>query len=141
MVPDGDGGSVPDDATRFQLELEFVQLLASAEYLHHIAQSGYLDDDKFLAFLDYLKYWKRPEYARFLRFPHCLGFLDLLTDRENEAFRANLKMSWFRDLVQHQQHLHWMHYAKNRMASPAGLVEGPGGGEGAGASEGAGPAA
>ncbi|KAG7670665.1 hypothetical protein KSW81_003221 [Nannochloris sp. 'desiccata'] len=73
-----------DDATgcnprqRFQLELEFVQCLASPHYLNFLAQSRYLDDPAFLAFLEYLKYWKQPEYARFILYPHAIYFLDLL---------------------------------------------------------------
>lgn len=51
---------------RFQLELEFVQSLASPHYLNFLAQSLYLDDPAFIAFLEYLKYWKQPEYARFV---------------------------------------------------------------------------
>ncbi|CAN0333373.1 unnamed protein product, partial [Laminaria digitata] len=31
-----------------------------------LAQSGYLDDSAFLRFLEYLQYFKRPEYAKFI---------------------------------------------------------------------------
>lgn len=31
-----------------------------------LAQSGYLDDAAFLRFLDYLQYFKRPQYAKFI---------------------------------------------------------------------------
>lgn len=32
----------------------------------------------FLDFLRYLRYWKQPQYAKYLTYPHCLYFLDLL---------------------------------------------------------------
>eukprot|EP00581_Thalassiosira_minuscula_P007746 CAMPEP_0183710804 /NCGR_PEP_ID=MMETSP0737-20130205/6447_1 /TAXON_ID=385413 /ORGANISM="Thalassiosira miniscula, Strain CCMP1093" /LENGTH=142 /DNA_ID=CAMNT_0025939147 /DNA_START=24 /DNA_END=449 /DNA_ORIENTATION=- len=63
---------------RFELELEFVQSLASPAYLHYLATSGILYQSSFLDFLRYLRYWKQPQYAKYLLYPHCLYFLDLL---------------------------------------------------------------
>ena len=121
--------ATPDEA-RFQLELEFVQCLASPRYIHcalpcpalpvatgrrvrcvwcrgaqrvpgaealraggvapeaggsafcatGLAQNGYFDAPGFGAYLDYLQYWRRPEYARLLRYPHALAMLELLQD-------------------------------------------------------------
>lgn len=74
----------PEDAlTRFTVELEFVQALANPLYLgcetvalapqavlvvHRatladLASSTLLDDPALVAYLEYLQYWKRPEYA------------------------------------------------------------------------------
>lgn len=60
------------------LQLEFVQSLASPAYLHYLATSGILYQPEFLDFLLYLRYWKNPKYAKYLTYPHCLYFLDLL---------------------------------------------------------------
>ncbi|CAM9992864.1 unnamed protein product [Choristocarpus tenellus] len=48
------------------MELELMNCLASPEYLHYLAQNGFLDDPAFLRFLEYLQYFKRPEYAKFI---------------------------------------------------------------------------
>ncbi|CAM9680274.1 unnamed protein product [Sphacelaria rigidula] len=90
---------------RFEMELELMNCLASPEYLHYLAQGGYLDDRAFLRFLEYLQYFKRPEYAKFITYPHCLAMLDLLVN--NPAFRKEIAHVSFRDFVHQQQFLHW----------------------------------
>uniref|UniRef100_A0A182MA23 Mediator of RNA polymerase II transcription subunit 31 n=1 Tax=Anopheles culicifacies TaxID=139723 RepID=A0A182MA23_9DIPT len=70
---------------RFQVELEFVQCLANPNYLH--SQRGYFKDAAFVNYLKYLLYWKEPEYAKYLKFPMCLYFLDLL---QYEHFRREI---------------------------------------------------
>lgn len=76
-----------DDEQRFQIELEFVQCLANPWYLNRmlgerisqnkervdslcgcidLAQQQYFKDDAFIRYLEYLQYWKKPEYARFV---------------------------------------------------------------------------
>jgi mediator of RNA polymerase II transcription subunit 31 len=57
--------------TRFRKELEFLQCLCNVDYLHctfHsvLAHAQFFDDPDFLRFLDYLAYWRRPEYSRFV---------------------------------------------------------------------------
>lgn len=91
--------------TRFEMELELMNCLASPEYLHYLAQGGYLDDPAFLRFLEYLQYFKRPEYAKFITYPHCLAMLDLLVN--NPPFRKEIAHVSFRDFVHQQQFLHW----------------------------------
>ncbi|CAM9575340.1 unnamed protein product [Ectocarpus fasciculatus] len=101
--------------TRFEMELELMNCLASPEYLHYLAQSGYLDDRGFIRFLEYLQYFKRPEYAKFItcqfemkkcrRYPHSLAMLDLLIN--NPPFRKEIAHVSFRDFVHQQQFLHW----------------------------------
>ncbi|KAL7534240.1 hypothetical protein ACHAXR_005747 [Thalassiosira sp. AJA248-18] len=70
--------SISLPSNRFELELEFVQSLASPAYLHYLATSGILYQSAFLDFLRYLRYWKQPQFAKYLLYPHCLYFLDLL---------------------------------------------------------------
>ncbi|KAJ6257114.1 Mediator of RNA polymerase II transcription subunit [Drechslerella dactyloides] len=69
----------PDDKTRFEMELEFVQCLANPFYLNYLAQSKYLQDEPFLRYIEYLDYWRQPEYVKFLVYPSfTLNALDLL---------------------------------------------------------------
>lgn len=77
-----------------------------------LAQNKYLENEAFLQFLSYLKYWKRKEYSRYIlwvnrfdslgsasrllnivclyRYPHALAVLDLL---EEELFRK-VRCTW-----------------------------------------------
>lgn len=90
--------SLPEN--RFELELEFIQALSSPAYIHFLATSRTLDDSLLLSssssslvthpqtqstlqqlqpFLHYLyETYSQPEYARFLRYPHALFFLESL---------------------------------------------------------------
>ena len=49
---------------RFVIELEFVQCLCNAGYLHYLAQKRHLEDEHFINYLRYLLYWKRPPCGR-----------------------------------------------------------------------------
>lgn len=70
------GESVEFSRRRFGIELEFVQLFADSSYLLFLAQQSYLAQPSFIAYLQYLyDTWSRPEYARYLLFPHCLTYL------------------------------------------------------------------
>lgn len=97
-------------SNRFELELEFVQCLASPAYLHHLATTGVLAEPSFLAFLEYLQYWKEPQYVKYLSYPHCLHFLNLLI--HNSTFRRELAMIPFRNFVHEQQFYSWQHRAR-----------------------------
>jgi mediator of RNA polymerase II transcription subunit 31 len=98
-------------SNRFELELEFLQCLASPAYLHHLATTGILNDTKFLAFLKYLQgYWMRPEYARFVTYPNAFYFLDLCLT--NERFRREMANVGFRNFVHEQQFYAWQHRSK-----------------------------
>jgi len=108
-------------------QLEFVQSLASPAYLHYLATSGILYQSSFLEFLRYLRYWKRTEYAKYLQYPHCLYFLDLLVPPSSdsledvvgtttggatgvdigEAFRREIAQVPFRNFVHEQQFYSW----------------------------------
>ena len=81
-----------------------------------LAQRRFFDKPAFNNFLLYLRYWKRPEYAKFIRpgslskphnnttlrkcfirYPQCLAFLDLLTDDsiKGKNFRDEMKKPEF----------------------------------------------
>ena len=50
-----EGDALPSNRDRLLIELEFVQNLANPTYLHYLAQNKYLDDEAFMAFLEYLQ--------------------------------------------------------------------------------------
>ncbi|MCL7044246.1 hypothetical protein MKW94_004604, partial [Papaver nudicaule] len=57
----------PDDGRqRFLLELEFIQCLANPTYIHYLAQNLYFEDEAFICYLKYLKYWQQAEYLKFI---------------------------------------------------------------------------
>ncbi|KAJ6218436.1 hypothetical protein RDWZM_009593 [Blomia tropicalis] len=100
-----------EDKIRLQIELEFVQCLANPNYLNYLAQRGYFKDKSFINYLDYLQYWKKPEYAKFIKYPMCLHFLDLL---QHEHFRRELTSTQCAKFIDDQIILHWHHYARKR---------------------------
>ncbi|MCJ1475038.1 hypothetical protein MMC13_003698 [Lambiella insularis] len=74
--------------TRFELELEFVALLASPPYLSHLATSKLLQQPQFVAYLKYLLYWTEPAYVKYLSYPGpTLKALELL---QQEDFRRDV---------------------------------------------------
>ena len=77
--------STINEKERYEIEFEFVQNLANVGYLQFLAQEKYFENEAFIRFLKYLRYWKRPEYMIHLRFPQCIAFLDALID--NPQFR------------------------------------------------------
>ena len=116
-------------------QLEFVQSLASPAYLHYLATSGILYQSTFLDFLRYLRYWKQPQYAKYLLYPHCLYFLDLLVPPSSdptsaddgkdgdgkgdsgEAFRREMAQVPFRNFVHEQQFYSWQFRSKHLYGS------------------------
>lgn len=108
----GGGSSVQLPENRFALELEFVQSLASPAYLHYLASmtnndgQSLLLDPRFKSFLTYLqKTWTRPEYSRYVTYPHAFYFLDLLVG--NDAFCRELAQVSFRNFCHQQQYFAW----------------------------------
>ncbi|KAF9326185.1 hypothetical protein BG006_010364 [Podila minutissima] len=95
---------------RFQIELEFVQCLSNPWYLHNLAQQGYFGQDAFVRYLDYLQYFRKPEYAKFIIYPHCLHFLTLLQHR---SFRDHLAKQDTATFVHERQYYHWQ-YLRNQ---------------------------
>jgi hypothetical protein len=86
-------------------------LVARSHFLDcaDLAQNRYFQDPAFNHFLVYLRYWKRPEYACYLRFPQCLAFLDIMTGEETSAqkFWEEMCKEKFRDFVHQQVSWHW----------------------------------
>ncbi|KAG0053164.1 hypothetical protein BGZ83_001574 [Gryganskiella cystojenkinii] len=95
---------------RFQIELEFVQCLANPWYLHNLAQQQYFNQDAFVRYLDYLQYFRKPEYAKFIIYPHCLHFLTLL---QHKSFRDSLAKQDTATFVHERQYYHWQ-YLRNQ---------------------------
>jgi len=103
----------PDDGRqRFLLELEFIQCLANPTYIHYLAQNRYFDDEAFIGYLKYLQYWQRPEYIKFIMYPHCLFFLELL---QNANFRSAMAHPTNKELAHRQQFFFWKNYRNNRL--------------------------
>ncbi|KAK3184520.1 hypothetical protein Dsin_031806 [Dipteronia sinensis] len=103
----------PDDGRqRFLLELEFVQCLANPNYIHCLAQYRYFEDEAFIGYLKYLQYWKRLEYVKFIMYPHCLYFLNLL---QNANFRIAMAHPATKELAHRQQFYFWKNYKNNRL--------------------------
>ncbi|XP_056689237.1 mediator of RNA polymerase II transcription subunit 31 isoform X2 [Spinacia oleracea] len=103
----------PDDGRqRFLLELEFIQCLANPTYIHYLAQNRYFEDEAFIGYLKYLQYWQRPEYLKFIMYPHCLYFLELL---QNANFRNAMAHPGNKELAHRQQFYFWKNYRNNRL--------------------------
>ena len=78
----GDGGMRYNERSLFVMELELVQCLANPAYLQcefshsasflkafHLvlSQRGLFEDARFVAYLEYLMYWRRPEYISYIQ--------------------------------------------------------------------------
>eukprot|EP00123_Amoebidium_parasiticum_P003458 comp14764_c1_seq1/m.11177 comp14764_c1_seq1/g.11177 ORF comp14764_c1_seq1/g.11177 comp14764_c1_seq1/m.11177 type:complete len:161 (-) comp14764_c1_seq1:338-820(-) len=101
-----------DDKLRFEVELEFVQMLASPNYLGYLAQHRMFEKPEFVNYIKYLQYWKQPQYARFLKWPQCLYFLDQL---QKPHFQKAMMEARHKDTVLAQQHFHWRFYYNARL--------------------------
>lgn len=69
-----------------------------------MAQHQLLSDPALVAYLAYLQYWSRPEYARFLTYPTCLAALELLQSAE---FRATIAAPEAAEFVWRTQFHQW----------------------------------
>lgn len=76
-----------------------------------LAHQGYYEDERFMRYLKYLTYWQQPAYARYLRYPICLDFLELLL--EKESFRMAVKGDQYARMTEEQVLLQWTFRAKN----------------------------
>ncbi|WIA10931.1 hypothetical protein OEZ85_011096 [Tetradesmus obliquus] len=111
------------ESARFVLELEFIQCLANPHYLNWLAQNKYLEDKAFLNYLKYLEYWRQPQYASYIRFPHCLAMLDLL---QSEHFRQAIVSPMVTEELHSQQFFYWAHYRTNRIKEAAAAAQAAG---------------
>lgn len=65
-----------------------MQSLSNPLYLNHLAVEKLLDDASFVAYLKYLRYFKEPQYLKYLQYPGpTLRALELL---QQEAFRRDI---------------------------------------------------
>lgn len=103
--------SAEEERLRFLLELEFVQTLANPNYLHWLATNRYFQDKAFLNYLKYLNYWRQPQYAKFIVYPYCLHFLELV---QHEQFQTELLNPKFAEYIHSNTFYHWRDYKKNR---------------------------
>lgn len=96
--------------TRWEVELEFVQSLANIQYVNYLAQSEYFSDPAFIAYLEYLMYWKDEKYSRYLVYPNCLHILTLL---QNEEFRKNVVNPEFMNALMNDMVKRWQQPEEN----------------------------
>lgn len=116
---------------RFEIELEFLQMLSHPMYLQcgpsflrfqpsliltvllisDLAQRGFMRDPAFVNYLDYLQYWKRPEYAKFVVYPDSLAILDLL---QHAVFREEIAKSEVASFVHDKEYRTWANARNNR---------------------------
>ncbi|KAH9472794.1 hypothetical protein MJO28_001344 [Puccinia striiformis f. sp. tritici] len=78
---------------RFEEDLEFVQSLANPHFMQELTLNGTLRSETMINYLQYLKYFHDPNYARFVRYPNALKILDLLNNSEE-----------FRTMIETQEH-------------------------------------
>ncbi|KAL6581351.1 hypothetical protein OROMI_007274 [Orobanche minor] len=78
----------------------------------NLAQNRYFEDEAFIGYLKYLQYWQRPEYIKFIMYPHCLFFLELL---QNPNFRSAMAHPANKELAHRQQFYLWKNYRNNRL--------------------------
>ncbi|ODV62524.1 mediator complex subunit SOH1 [Ascoidea rubescens DSM 1968] len=94
--------------TRWEVELEFVQSLANLNYLNYLAQNKYLDDLRFMSYLNYLyNYWSLPSNAKFLIYPNCLQILHLLLFSKDDYFKNHIVQREFADTFMNQMVENW----------------------------------
>lgn len=92
---------------RFEAEAEFVQALGNPRYLQYLYQQRYFDDERFIAYLQYLNYWREPAYAQHLLFPVGLAVLDLLQQQQLvDALGSEEAVS----LLERTLRLHWLYF-------------------------------
>lgn len=76
-----------------------MQCLANPAYLNYLATQKLLENDEFIAYLDYLQYFTQPKYAKYLTYPApTLRALQLL---QQEQFRKDILMP---DVVARMMH-------------------------------------
>ncbi len=71
-------------SSRFEKELEFVQLLCNPEYIRWLYNNGYFESNDFLKFLKYLLYFKDAKYKKFLTYPQCILILEILLQKDSK---------------------------------------------------------
>ncbi|KAJ3305449.1 suppressor of hpr1 [Kappamyces sp. JEL0829] len=105
---------------RFEIELEFVQLLCNPQYLLFLGQERILNDECFINYLDYLLYWKRKEYRAYIVYPYALTMLECLQHAEfRHAFLSADSCLW----LHQRQYRHWEMFRKEHVGILDELLE------------------
>lgn len=89
----------------FSVQLEFICSLANPSYIVFLSQKGHLQDKRFLRYLKHLQAtWKQPQYARFVRYPYGLYFLEAL---QRPEFRVAVAVDGWEARAKSQIISHW----------------------------------
>jgi mediator of RNA polymerase II transcription subunit 31 len=107
------GDPLTPERERFLIELEFVQMLSNPSYLQFLAQNRTFESPEFIRYLNYLLYFTREPYTRYITFPYSLVILDLLQHKE---FREQLKTFDTIQFIHTKQYRHWIAYLKEQKA-------------------------
>ena len=63
-----------------------------------------LEDPAFVKYLEYLRYWEQPQYAKFVHYPHAFYFLEQLRRPE---FRKAMQNPRLAEAAYGHQFWHW----------------------------------
>ncbi|CDZ96980.1 Transcriptional regulator SOH1 [Phaffia rhodozyma] len=116
-IPDASSLERKANKVKFELELEMMLSLANPHYLLELSSTGYLDSEPFMNFVEYLAYWEKPEFARFIIYPNALHHRRLLL---KPLFRQALKTQGHA-LVQKladAQYEHWVSWRADKSKPP-----------------------
>ena len=72
--------------------------------LADLASIGVLEDPAFVKYLEYLRYWEQPQYAKFVHYPHAFYFLEQLRRPE---FRKAMQNPRLAEAAHGHQFWHW----------------------------------
>lgn len=112
-MPAAPGSTLDETPEGFQAELEFINALASPDYLSHLSQQRTFESDAFLRYLkDLHSCWSQPAYAQYVIYPHALCFLELLQVPE---FRSRIGTTAFKEAVHAQQFYAWAFSLRRRL--------------------------
>lgn len=95
-----------EKSSKFEKELEFVQLLCNPDYLKWLHAEKYFSNPEFKEFLKYLLYFKDEKYLKFLIYPQCIPILELLLQ---DDVNSHLSEESFYSKLADDQHFIWKH--------------------------------
>ena len=88
-------------ASRFEKELEFVQLLCNPEYIRWLYKNNFFARKDFRDFMAYLLYFREIPYRNCLLYPQALPILEMLLEDDvasklaDESFYTRLSEDQF----------------------------------------------
>ncbi|POW12442.1 hypothetical protein PSTT_04506 [Puccinia striiformis] len=111
---------------RFEEDLEFVQSLANPHFVQELTLNGALRSETMISYLQYLKYFHDPDYARFVRYPNSLKILDLLNCSEQS--RTMIETDQHAQLLTNKLIQNWISLSgRLNKIGPTGCIEMVGG--------------